>query len=105
MLRIPCPVCGMRDHEEFTYLGDASLVRPPPNSNDRKTWFEYVYLRDNPQGAIREYWHHIYGCREWVIVERDTLTHEIFGAELARSRSDRPRSNGKGSGKGSGGSE
>ena len=25
---IPCPVCGLRDHGEFTYGGDATIVRP-----------------------------------------------------------------------------
>ena len=89
MLRIPCPVCGVRDHEEFTYLGDAAPVRPAHDDGDGGRWFAYVYLRDNPRGAIREYWHHLHGCREWVIVERDTLTHEISGAELARLRSDK----------------
>ena len=24
MLRINCPFCGMRDHDEFTYLEDAA---------------------------------------------------------------------------------
>ena len=25
------------------------------------------------------------GCREWLVVERDTLTHEILSAALART--------------------
>ena len=24
MLRINCPYCGVRDHEEFSYFGDAT---------------------------------------------------------------------------------
>lgn len=40
-------------------------------------WFDYVYLRDNPRGAYEEYWHHTSGCRRWLVVARDTVTHEI----------------------------
>ena len=29
-MRIACPFCGPRGNEEFTYLGDATLVRRPP---------------------------------------------------------------------------
>ncbi len=84
MLRIACPFCGVRDHSEFTYLGDAEPQRPAHQDQDAKRWFDYVYLRDNPCGKISEYWHHLHGCREWLVVHRDTQTHEIFGAELAR---------------------
>ncbi|MDH3947261.1 MAG: sarcosine oxidase subunit delta, partial [Chromatiales bacterium] len=34
--------------------------------------------RDNPAGPHREYWHHVNGCRAWIVMERDTLTHEIY---------------------------
>ena len=27
-MRIPCPFCGDRDVQEFTYLGDATVARP-----------------------------------------------------------------------------
>ena len=29
-------------------------------------------------GKHLELWQHISGCRQWIKVERDTLTHEIF---------------------------
>ena len=45
---------------------------------------EYVYLRDNPAGVHRELWFHEQGDRSWLIVTRDTVTHRILGAELAR---------------------
>ncbi len=82
MLRIPCPFCGLRDHAEFDYEGDASVVHPPLDAS-REAWFEAVFLRDNPRGAHREFWRHVQGCGSYLIVARDTLTHEIAGAEIA----------------------
>jgi heterotetrameric sarcosine oxidase delta subunit len=76
MLLIPCPWCGERDHTEFTYGGDATVTRPVAEASDRE-WMEYAYLRDNPRGPHLEYWHHVQGCRQWLRVARDTLTHEI----------------------------
>lgn len=84
MLRIPCPVCGLRDESEFTYGADATLRRPDMNEADPRVWHDYVFIRENPRGRHREHWHHVSGCRQWVLVERDTLTHEIFGSSLAR---------------------
>ncbi len=85
MLRIKCPVCGSRDETEFSYGGDASPARPEMTETDPKVWHDYVFLRDNPRGAHREYWHHVQGCRQWLIVERDTETHAIGGCKLARA--------------------
>jgi sarcosine oxidase subunit delta len=81
---IPCPHCGLRTHEEFTYLGDATPVRPDASSADAEAaFFDYVYVRDNPAGRHRELWFHGAGCHAWLVVERDTRTHEIFGATAA----------------------
>ena len=74
-MRIPCPFCGPRGHEEFVYHGDASVVRPGPNRPDAA--FRYVYLRDNPAGWHRELWFHAFGCESWIVVERDTGTHAV----------------------------
>ena len=76
-MRIPCPFCGPRGNEEFTYLGDASVRRPDPDRRDAAQMFhDYVYLRDNPSGLHRELWYHG-GCRKWLIVTRNTRTHDI----------------------------
>ncbi len=77
MIRIECPVCGLRDETEYIYCGDASRARPAHDEADLDTWYEYVFLRPNPRGTHHEYWHHVHGCRQVLIVERDTLTHEI----------------------------
>ncbi|EJZ19361.1 sarcosine oxidase subunit delta (plasmid) [Rhizobium sp. Pop5] len=73
---ISCPHCGVRPKEEFSIRGDAGLVRPAPDAG-QDAWFDYVYLRDNPRGRHSEYWHHSSGCRRWLIVERDTITHAV----------------------------
>ncbi len=81
---IPCPYCGPRDAQEFAYRGDAKPVRPDPAAPDADGLFhDYVYLRDNPAGAHRELWYHAAGCRRWVEVERDTLTHAVAAARFA----------------------
>jgi sarcosine oxidase subunit delta len=47
-------------------------------------WFDYVYLRDNPKGRFDEYVHHSGGCRAWLVITRDTQTHEVFGVVTVR---------------------
>ncbi|RUT89938.1 MAG: sarcosine oxidase subunit delta [Mesorhizobium sp.] len=81
------PLLGLRDAQEFTYLGDARLIdRPAPSAPDAEAAFcDYVFLRDNPAGVHRELWYHEHGDRSWLVVTRDTVTHEVLGAELARN--------------------
>lgn len=83
MLLIHCPWCGPRDHAEFAYGGDATLTRPAPDAPERD-WYDYVYTRDNPRGPHLELWQHTQGCRLWVRVRRDTLTHAILSDEEPR---------------------
>lgn len=82
---IPHPLLGLRDAQEFVYLGDAALLdRPYGLAADAEAAFaDYVYLRDNPAGLHRELWFHEQGDRSWLVVTRNTLTHDIIGAELA----------------------
>jgi sarcosine oxidase subunit delta len=65
----------VRPKEEFTIKG-AALSRPTADA-PYGTWFDYVFLRDNPRGRYDEYWHHSSGCRRWLVVTRDTASHEI----------------------------
>ena len=83
-MRIPCPLCGARSYEEYTYLGDGTVRRPDPETTDLKPWHDYVYLRDNPKGRHTELWHHTSGCRAWIVVERDTGDHTVYSSKLAR---------------------
>jgi len=89
-MRINCPFCGEREVGEFTYLGDAAPRRPAyaaegpelaPEAED--AFFDYVYLRDNVAGEMREYWYHGGGCRAWLVAVRNTLTHEFRSVEPA----------------------
>jgi sarcosine oxidase subunit delta len=82
---ITCPHCGSRPVEEFTFLGDARPERPESNDPaSMERWYHYVYLRDNPKGRLDEYVHHSGGCRSWLVVTRDTATHEVHGCVTAQ---------------------
>lgn len=84
MLLIPCPWCGQRDHVEFFYGGDADARRPAnPWAVSDAAWNAYIYLRENPRGPHRELWQHHAGCRRWIVVRRNTVTHEIVDAAPA----------------------
>ena len=84
-MRICCPYCGDRDLREFVYLGDAALKRPDPNAPDAfEQFIAYVYQRDNTAGAHRDFWYHSAGCHAWLVVTRNTLTHEILAVESAK---------------------
>lgn len=83
---IDCPHCGPRPKEEFGVKG-AVLPRPGAEAG-ADVWMDYVYLRENPRGLIREYWHHAGGCRRWLVVTRDTGTHAVHG--VADAAEDRP---------------
>ncbi|PBB28973.1 sarcosine oxidase subunit delta [Mesorhizobium sp. WSM3882] len=72
---ITCPHCGHRPKEEFTIKG-AALPRPLSDASSEE-WFDYVYLRANPRGRYEEYWHHTVGCRRWLLVTRNTATHNV----------------------------
>jgi len=80
-MRITCPICGSRDHREFTYKGDASATRPALDSGEMDAHKAYVYRRKNPVGTHRELWNHTAGCRTHMVVTRDTVTHHITSVE------------------------
>ena len=84
MLRIPCPFCGLRDHSEFTYGKDASIHYPDMDA-PVEDWVNAVFERANIDGVVPETWHHVNGCRMWLIVERDTVTHEIHSVRPAHT--------------------
>ena len=80
------PLLGPRDSAEFTYMGDARQIDRPDAGSETaaQDFFEYGYLRDNPAGWHKELWFHEAGDRSWLVVTRNTLTHEIADVKLAR---------------------
>jgi methylglutamate dehydrogenase subunit B len=75
---------------EFSYAGDANRTRPDPASADMDAWNDYIFNRVNTRGRHREFWQHNHGCRAFLIVERDVVTHEIFSVELAKKTVVKP---------------
>ena len=71
-LLVPCPRCGRRPQEEFTFGGEIRALSEPGVED-----FARVYLRRNAPGAQRERWFHALGCRRWATVTRDTVTNRI----------------------------
>ena len=80
MIRIKCPFCGERDHSEFTYGGDATILYPELDASTEK-WVDAIFFRKNIYGMQKETWHHSNGCRMWLRVNRSTITHEIESVE------------------------
>ncbi|GIX13805.1 MAG: sarcosine oxidase subunit delta [Paracoccaceae bacterium] len=87
---IPCPLCGARDSREFVPWGDAALMRrPDPGAPGAAAAFhDWLHLRDNPAGPIRELWLHEAGCGAFLLVCRDSVTHRVTGARLAADRAE-----------------
>ena len=82
-MRLTCPLCGERDRREFYYQGAAvNVERPTPDAGEA-AWDNYLHLRDNPAGETQDLWHHEAGCGAWLIVTRNTVTHEISNVRLA----------------------
>ena len=83
MLLIPCPWCGPRNETEFR-PGALSRPRRPERPADvgDAAWADYLFMRTNPRGRLRERWFHVHGCRRWFDVERDTVTHAVHGSAL-----------------------
>jgi sarcosine oxidase subunit delta len=81
-MRIACPHCGRRGHEEFVYHGDATVTRPA--DGDAAAWTDYVYIRDNKTGAHEELWYHAAGCHAWLRVTRDLASHDIIAVRAAK---------------------
>jgi len=79
MLLIPCPYCGPRSEEEFSYGNEAHIARPEePDKLSDADWAEFVFNRSNTKGVFLERWMHAQGCRRWFNVARDTVSYDIL---------------------------
>ena len=80
------PYLGSRDASEFVYKGDVDLLKRPdwtPTAS-QEDFHDYLYLRKNPAGIHKELWYHEQGDRSWLVVTRNTLTHEITEVTLVK---------------------
>jgi heterotetrameric sarcosine oxidase delta subunit len=77
---LPCPNCGPRDVNEFSYQGEITVR--PREAPDLPELTSYLYLRDNVAGVQREWWFHRDGCELWFQAERDTRTNEVLRTEI-----------------------
>jgi methylglutamate dehydrogenase subunit B len=85
-MRIPCPLCGTRDRREFYYYGSEDYLNRPTDQGSIDDLDNHLFLRDNPAGITRDVWYHETGCTSWLIVTRNTISHEVLGSELVSAR-------------------
>ena len=83
-MRIDCPFCGARDVREFAVKGSDDYLDRPDGTEWSEDWNAYLHLRKNPAGPSREMWQHTGGCGAWLVVERNTVTHEVLSVTSAR---------------------
>lgn len=76
MILLPCPYCGLRNSDEFSYRGEVT-ERPPVGQTDPTDWRRYLYQKRNPAGWTVERWYHRAGCRKFFVAERHTVTNEV----------------------------
>lgn len=84
---MPCPLNGPRNISEFACAGEVKLM-PDPARADDAAWGDYVFLRENAAGVVREWWCHV-PTAFWFIAERNTLTDEILKTYPAGELFDR----------------
>ncbi len=93
-----CPLNGPRNASEFICAGEVS-ISPDPNTSSDAEWADYVFLRENKAGVVREWWMHV-PTSYWFIAERDTRTNEIKrtypSSEIFTQRVEYKRSEQKG---------
>jgi sarcosine oxidase subunit delta len=70
---LTCPNCGPRDVYEFRFGGQILPVSGP----DDASGVARTCISNLPQ-AQRERWYHRFGCRSWLIAERDVRTNEVL---------------------------
>ncbi len=88
-MRLTCPLCGDRDRREFYYRGDSVGLRRPAPDAGVAAWDDYLHLRDNLAGETQDLWYHEAGCGAWLVVTRNTITHDVLNVSLAQFESDR----------------
>jgi sarcosine oxidase subunit delta len=65
---LTCPNCGPRDAQEFRYAGQVLPGTTPSAAQPGS----------NLPGLQRERWYHRFGCRCWLVAERDVRGNEVL---------------------------
>ena len=78
-LHIPCDFCGSRPVEEFTF-GEIPQV-PDGLADDQERDLHRGFYFHNTQGEQTEAWFHVYGCRRWTYVKRNTVEDKVVQRE------------------------
>ncbi len=80
MLLIHCPYCDETLPElEFTYAGQAHVVRPmDPSAATDEEWRDFLYIRTNARGPHYERWRHVHGCARFFNAVRDTVSDRFL---------------------------
>ena len=73
---MPCPLNGPRNIQEFICAGPVE-PHPDPNRCSDDEWTEFVWMEENLDGVVREWWCHV-ATSYWFIAERDTVADEIL---------------------------
>lgn len=74
-IQITCPHCGKRPIEEYVY-GEVPVVPQSIVDLDERD-IDRAYNLHNTEGVQREAWFHLFGCRRWLYLFRDTVSNEI----------------------------
>ncbi len=80
MLLINCPHCGPRAQAEFGFERAVETILPVDAT--MAMLVERLYSRTNARGVSAELWRHSHGCRAWLRLDRNVVTHEILGVAL-----------------------
>ena len=69
-------------------MGHASILKRPVPAASPEAWNDYLHNRENVAGNVEDLWWHGQGCGAWLVVSRNTVTHEVYAARLAKEAQD-----------------
>jgi len=78
-LKVPCRLCGQRPVEEFVHA-EIPVVPASVEGEDARD-VDRGFMSSNPEGEVEERWFHLFGCRRWTTVRRDTRDDRVLSFE------------------------
>jgi methylglutamate dehydrogenase subunit B len=80
MQSIFCPHCRHAVDEGDMQFGSAKPRRLlDPEASHQET-IDYLFMQANVRGIVEEHWYHAAGCRQWILVTRDTTGNRVIGS-------------------------